>query len=86
MALLGGMEKHPSPAYRLRGDINILLLGDPGVAKSQVGRRGGGAEPIPITVPRGGGSRFAGESVGLGRHHHHQSLETFTPTPLAAAI
>lgn len=30
-------EKHPSPAYRLRGDINMLLLGDPGVAKSQVG-------------------------------------------------
>ncbi|KAG1677625.1 hypothetical protein FOA52_010406 [Chlamydomonas sp. UWO 241] len=35
MALFGGMEKHPSPAYRLRGDINVLLLGDPGVAKSQ---------------------------------------------------
>jgi DNA replication licensing factor MCM2 len=35
MALFGGMEKHPSPAYRLRGDINMLLLGDPGVAKSQ---------------------------------------------------
>lgn len=30
-------EKHPSPAYRLRGDINMLILGDPGVAKSQVG-------------------------------------------------
>eukprot|EP00195_Chlamydomonas_chlamydogama_P012778 CAMPEP_0202892114 /NCGR_PEP_ID=MMETSP1392-20130828/1935_1 /ASSEMBLY_ACC=CAM_ASM_000868 /TAXON_ID=225041 /ORGANISM="Chlamydomonas chlamydogama, Strain SAG 11-48b" /LENGTH=845 /DNA_ID=CAMNT_0049575995 /DNA_START=38 /DNA_END=2572 /DNA_ORIENTATION=+ len=35
MALFGGQEKHPSPAYRLRGDINVLLLGDPGVAKSQ---------------------------------------------------
>mmetsp|Transcript_21527 Transcript_21527/g.59641 ORF Transcript_21527/g.59641 Transcript_21527/m.59641 type:complete len:901 (+) Transcript_21527:61-2763(+) len=35
MALFGGQEKHPSPAYRLRGDINMLLLGDPGVAKSQ---------------------------------------------------
>ncbi len=34
-ALAPAQEKHPSPAYRLRGDINMLLLGDPGVAKSQ---------------------------------------------------
>ena len=35
LALFGGQEKHPSPAHRLRGDINVLLLGDPGTAKSQ---------------------------------------------------
>ena len=54
MALLGGQEKHPSPAYRLRGDINILLLGDPGVAKSQVRAlaRGQGAETTVKTVLR----------------------------------
>lgn len=35
MALFGGQEKHPSGKHRLRGDINLLLLGDPGTAKSQ---------------------------------------------------
>ncbi len=36
LALFGGQEKHPSATHRLRGDINMLLLGDPGTAKSQV--------------------------------------------------
>ena len=35
LALFGGVEKHPSHSHRLRGDINVLLLGDPGTAKSQ---------------------------------------------------
>lgn len=35
LALFGGQAKHPSGSHRLRGDINMLLLGDPGVAKSQ---------------------------------------------------
>ncbi len=35
MALFGGQEKHPGGKHRLRGDINLLLLGDPGTAKSQ---------------------------------------------------
>ena len=35
LAMFGGQEKNVGGKHRLRGDINILLLGDPGTAKSQ---------------------------------------------------
>lgn len=33
--MFGGVPKNPQGKHRIRGDINILLLGDPGTAKSQ---------------------------------------------------
>ncbi|KAI5797450.1 MCM2/3/5 family-domain-containing protein [Peziza echinospora] len=36
VSLFGGVHKNPQGKHNIRGDINVLLLGDPGTAKSQV--------------------------------------------------
>lgn len=36
LSMFGGYEKNRNMKHRVRGDINVLLLGDPGVAKSQI--------------------------------------------------
>lgn len=35
LAMFGGQGKDAEGKHRVRGDINVLLLGDPGTAKSQ---------------------------------------------------
>jgi len=35
LAMFGGVPKDVNDKHRIRGDINMLLLGDPGTAKSQ---------------------------------------------------
>ncbi|KAI6046019.1 MCM2/3/5 family-domain-containing protein [Pisolithus marmoratus] len=36
LSLFGGVPKDVKRKHRIRGDINVLLLGDPGTAKSQI--------------------------------------------------
>lgn len=35
LAMFGGVPKNPQQKHQIRGDINVLALGDPGTAKSQ---------------------------------------------------
>ena len=35
LALFGGESKNPGQKHQVRGDINVLICGDPGTAKSQ---------------------------------------------------
>lgn len=39
MMMVGGVTRNMADGMKIRGDINICLMGDPGVAKSQLLKR-----------------------------------------------
>ncbi|KAK5161614.1 minichromosome maintenance protein 5 [Oleoguttula sp. CCFEE 6159] len=67
--LMGGSKKILPDGMKLRGDINVLLLGDPGTAKSQLLKFVQKVAPVAIYTS-GKGSSAAGLTASVQRDHN----------------
>ena len=69
--LFGGTRKSLPDRMRIRGDINVLILGDPGTAKSQLLKVVERIAPVAIYTS-GKGSSAAGLTATVVRDTQHQ--------------
>lgn len=72
--LFGGSRKRLPDGHRMRGDINILLLGDPGTAKSQFLKFAHNAAPVAVYTS-GKGSSAAGLTAAITKDGDGFTLE-----------
>lgn len=69
LCMFGGVQKDVNGKHRIRGDINVLLLGDPGTAKSQF------LKYVEKTAPRAVYTTGQGASaVGLTASVHKDTI------------
>jgi len=74
LLLFGGSRKQLPDGTRMRGDINVLLLGDPGTAKSQFLKFAEKAAPIAVYTS-GKGSSAAGLTAAIVQDNNGFNLE-----------
>ncbi|PAV83494.1 hypothetical protein WR25_24059 [Diploscapter pachys] len=67
LALFRGQPKNPGEKHKLRGDINVLICGDPGTAKSQFLRYAAHIAPRAI-LTTGQGASAVGLTAYVQRH------------------
>jgi DNA replication licensing factor MCM2 len=66
LSLFGGCAKDGGGTHRVRGDINVLLLGDPGTAKSQILKYAEKIAPRAVFTA-GKGASAVGLTAGVHR-------------------